>query len=87
MKKVYNFFTIALGKLFIFFIRLYKKIISPLLPTACRYTPTCSEYMIQAISIHGIWKGGFLGVKRILRCHPWGGCGHDPVPNSEKDTD
>lgn len=90
MKKIYRHFNILLSKLLIFFIRFYKKIISPLLPCACRYTPTCSEYMIQAISIHGIWKGLYLGIKRLLRCHPWGGCGDDPVPlpkQIDKNTD
>ncbi len=87
MKKICKFFTFALGRLIILFIKFYKKTISPLLPTACRYTPTCSEYMIQAITIHGVWKGIYLGTKRILRCHPWGSCGYDPVPRSDKDTD
>ncbi|MBP7511551.1 MAG: membrane protein insertion efficiency factor YidD [Bacteroidia bacterium] len=65
---------------FILFIKLYQGLISPLLPNACRYTPTCSEYSIQAIQKHGILKGIWLGMKRIGRCHPWGGHGHDPVP-------
>lgn len=60
---------------------LYKKAISPYLPHACRYTPTCSEYMLQAIQEHGILKGILLGIKRLLRCHPWGGSGYDPVPS------
>jgi len=47
---------------------------------ACRYTPTCSEYGIQAIQKYGPFKGGWMAVKRIARCNPWGGCGHDPVP-------
>ena len=58
----------------------YRACISPLLPPACRYTPTCSQYMIEAVKKYGIFKGGWLGVKRILRCHPWGGSGYDPVP-------
>ena len=61
-------------------IRLYQKFISPLCHGCCRYTPSCSEYMIEAIEVHGIIKGLYLGTKRILRCHPWGGCGEDPVP-------
>ncbi len=90
MKKAYRELVKILGSLAIFFIKIYKRAISPLLPCACRYTPTCSEYMIQAIRIHGIWKGGYLGIKRIFRCHPWGGCGNDPVPppsNTDKNTD
>ncbi|MCM1323694.1 MAG: membrane protein insertion efficiency factor YidD [Acetobacter sp.] len=88
MKKAYKYFTDFLCRLIIFIIKFYKKIISPLLPCACRYTPTCSEYMIQAISFYGIWKGTYLGIRRILRCHPWGECGEDPVPlPKHKDTD
>ena len=54
--------------------------ISPFLPNACRFEPTCSAYMKEAIQVHGIFKGIYLGVKRILRCHPWGESGFDPVP-------
>lgn len=58
----------------------YRWCISPLLPASCRYTPTCSQYMIEAVRKHGIFKGVWLGLKRIARCHPWGGSGYDPVP-------
>ena len=58
----------------------YKKCISPFLPTACRFEPTCSAYMKEAIMVHGIIKGLYLGIIRILRCNPWGGSGYDPVP-------
>lgn len=58
----------------------YKYSISPLFPASCRYTPTCSEYTIQAIKKYGIIKGGLLSIKRISSCHPWGGSGYDPVP-------
>lgn len=58
----------------------YRKCISPFTPSACRYTPTCSEYMVQALKKHGPVKGLWLGIKRICRCHPWGGSGYDPVP-------
>lgn len=61
-------------------IRFYKGAISPMLPSACRYVPTCSEYALEAIRRHGPWRGGLLALKRILRCHPWGGSGYDPVP-------
>lgn len=67
-------------KLFILPIKFYQYFISPFCPGVCRYRPTCSEYMIEAIKIHGIIKGVYLGIKRILRCHPWGGSGYDPVP-------
>jgi len=66
--------------LFIIPIRFYKLLLSPLIPGACRYTPTCSEYAELAIKKHGILKGGWLAAKRISKCHPWGGHGHDPVP-------
>ncbi len=58
----------------------YKKLISPWLPVSCRYYPTCSEYGIEAIGKHGAFKGGWLTLKRIISCNPWGGHGHDPVP-------
>lgn len=68
------------AKLMLLLIRFYQYGISPLLPPRCRYTPTCSQYAVQAIRKHGALKGGWLTAKRIARCHPWGGCGHDPVP-------
>ncbi len=58
----------------------YRVAISPLLPAACRYTPTCSDYAQQALRKHGAIKGSWLAAHRLLRCHPWGGHGHDPVP-------
>lgn len=65
--------------LFTLLIRIYQRLISPILPNACRYTPTCSEYGVQAIQKYGAWKGGWMAIKRISRCHPWGGSGHDPL--------
>lgn len=67
-------------KILILLVRFYQKFLSPLCPGVCRYSPTCSQYMIEAIKIYGIYKGVLLGIKRILRCHPWGGSGFDPVP-------
>ena len=61
-------------------IRFYKICISPYLGSHCRYTPTCSQYAYEAISKYGILKGGWLALRRLLRCHPWGGSGYDPVP-------
>ena len=58
----------------------YRAAISPMFPPSCRYVPTCSQYAIEAIKKHGPFKGLWLAVKRILRCHPWGGSGYDPVP-------
>ena len=66
-------------KLFILPIILYQRLLSPMLPSSCRFTPTCSEYTKQAIIKHGIVKGTFLGIKRISKCHPWGKSGYDPV--------
>lgn len=68
------------GFLFLLLIRIYQWFISPLFPGSCRYTPTCSQYGVEAIKRHGPFKGGWLTIKRISRCHPWGGHGHDPVP-------
>jgi putative membrane protein insertion efficiency factor len=61
-------------------IRGYKRWLSPLLPPACRYLPTCSDYAQEALRTHGAMRGGWLATKRICRCHPWGGHGYDPVP-------
>lgn len=61
-------------------IRFYQLCISPLTPPSCRFTPTCSQYAIEALRKHGPIKGLWLAVRRILRCHPWGGSGYDPVP-------
>lgn len=76
-----------LQNLLILPIKLYQYGVSPLLPGVCRYRPTCSQYMIEAIKIHGPFKGLWLGIKRLLRCHPWGGSGYDPVPPRDKKTD
>mgnify|MGYP003321248479 FL=1 len=73
MKKIFSL-------IFIVPIKIYQILISPLLGPSCRFTPTCSQYTIEAIQKYGPFKGGWLGFRRILRCHPWGGCGHDPVP-------
>lgn len=67
---------------FILLVRFYQAAISPFLPSACRFEPTCSTYMIQALQLHGLFYGGYLGIKRILSCHPWGKRGYDPVPSS-----
>lgn len=61
-------------------LRFYKREISPMLPPCCRYTPTCSEYAMQAVEKYGAAKGGWLAAKRILRCHPFHEGGYDPVP-------
>lgn len=66
--------------LLIFIIRLYKLVLSPLIPPACRFLPTCSDYALEAVKKHGALKGSYLALRRILRCHPLCGGGFDPVP-------
>ncbi|MEX2608853.1 MAG: membrane protein insertion efficiency factor YidD [Gemmatimonadota bacterium] len=61
-------------------IRFYQQAVSPYLPPSCRFTPTCSEYAAEALRTHGAGRGSWLALRRVLRCHPWGGTGHDPVP-------
>ena len=65
---------------FLILIKFYQSFISPLLPSTCRYTPTCSEYAKQCLTKHGLFKGSSMSIKRILKCNPWGGNGYDPVP-------
>lgn len=76
MSKIISRFLVLL-------IRIYQLTLSPLLGANCRYQPTCSQYAVEALKIHGPLKGGWLGLKRILSCHPWGGHGYDPVPKSK----
>ena len=61
-------------------IRLYQLVVSPLMPSTCRFQPTCSAYALEAVKTYGAVRGGWLAIKRIGRCHPWGGQGFDPVP-------
>jgi len=69
---------------FIGLIRLYQLLISPWLGSNCRYQPTCSQYGIEAFKKHGVFRGGWLTIKRISSCHPWGASGYDPVPEKEE---
>ena len=73
MKRIFSF-------LLIIPIKIYQIIISPLLGPSCRFTPTCSQYAVEAIQKYGPFKGSWLSFKRILKCHPWGESGYDPVP-------
>ncbi len=76
MKK----FSRILSYPFIWVIKFYQHVISPIIGPKCRFTPTCSQYTINAINKYGLLKGGWLAIKRILKCHPFGGSGYDPVP-------
>jgi putative membrane protein insertion efficiency factor len=69
-----------LSYLLLFIVYFYRACISPLFAPSCRFIPTCSQYAIEAIKKHGPFKGFYLTVRRIFRCHPWGGSGYDPVP-------
>lgn len=75
-----NIVNFIIGKLFLLLIRIYQYLLSPLLGSSCRFTPTCSQYGTDAIKKYGPFKGGWLTLKRIGRCNPWGGHGEDPVP-------
>lgn len=68
---------------FVLLIRFYQSAISPFTPSVCRFEPTCSSYFLEALKIHGMFYGGFLGIKRIGSCHPWGKSGFDPVPDKK----
>jgi len=65
-------------------IRFYQIAISPYTPASCRFSPTCSQYSIEALETHGLFQGGWLAIKRISKCHPWGGSGYDPVPEKKE---
>jgi putative membrane protein insertion efficiency factor len=69
-----------LAKFFILLIRIYQYTLSPYIGRSCRYTPTCSVYSVEAIKKYGPFKGGWMALKRVLSCNPWGGSGYDPVP-------
>ncbi len=72
-----------LVKILTFWIRVYRYIISPLKGSSCRFSPTCSAYALEALKIHGFWKGSWLSLKRVLRCNPFGSFGLDPVPEKK----
>ncbi len=74
-------------KLLVFLLKSYKRYISPFLPPACRFQPTCSVYAAEAISVHGTFKGSWLALVRLLKCHPFHPGGFDPVPQKEKNNE
>ncbi|RYE31236.1 MAG: membrane protein insertion efficiency factor YidD [Sphingobacteriaceae bacterium] len=80
MNLIISFLRKIISAFFILIIRLYQFLLSPILGASCRFTPTCSQYGLEAIRKYGPFKGGWLTLKRIGRCHPWGKHGPDPVP-------
>lgn len=76
-----------LARVLIAVVRFYQMAISPWTPSACRYTPTCSAYAIDALREHGALRGAWLAARRLARCHPWGGFGWDPVPSATERSD
>lgn len=80
MKKLWRIITKILEWVLLIPIFFYRKSISPMFPPCCRFTPTCSQYAVEAIKKHGPFYGLYLAIRRIIRCNPWGGSGYDPVP-------
>jgi len=80
VKQIYKAIIKLVTFPFIIVIKIYQILISPLFPSSCRFAPTCSQYSLEALRKYGLFKGGWLGIKRISKCHPWGDSGHDPVP-------
>ena len=80
MSNIIGYIRKFLVWLLILPVKLYQILISPILPNSCRHIPTCSNYTIEALKTHGIFLGIWFSLKRILRCHPWGTWGYDPVP-------
>lgn len=78
--------SLAMRKILILPIQAYQYLISPLLPSSCRYSPTCSQFAIEALQKHGVFKGSWMAIKRIGRCHPWHEGGYDPVPDNTKQS-
>ena len=85
LKQLLNIILSSLKTVLMLFLKIpvliYRYMISPFLPPACRHLPTCSEYTQQALELNGTWKGGWLALSRLLRCNPWGSHGFDPVPD------
>lgn len=80
INKIYGFVKLIFKYTVLVIVYFYRFAISPLTPASCRHTPTCSAYMVEAIKIYGPFKGTWLGLKRLSKCHPWGTHGYDPVP-------
>ena len=84
MQCVAKFILKVLGWVLLLPVYFYKYAISPITPASCRHVPTCSQYALEAVKIHGPFKGFWLASKRIGKCHPWGTHGYDPVPDNER---
>ncbi len=84
MNLIIKYLKWILGLPLLALVYLYRYLISPLTPASCRHTPTCSEYMVEAIKIWGPFKGSWLGLKRLSKCHPLGTWGYDPVPKKDE---
>ncbi|NLT02864.1 MAG: membrane protein insertion efficiency factor YidD [Bacteroidales bacterium] len=80
LESIASALKVGLGWFFLALIRFYQVAISPMTQSSCRYTPTCSQYALEAVRKYGPFKGGWLAIRRLARCHPWGGHGYDPVP-------
>ncbi|MEJ2196253.1 MAG: membrane protein insertion efficiency factor YidD [Ignavibacteriaceae bacterium] len=80
VKQIYNVIMKVITFPFVILIKIYQIIISPLFPPSCRFIPTCSQYSLEALNKYGLLKGGWLTIKRLSKCHPWGSSGYDPVP-------
>ena len=85
MKSITDIIGSVFRWIIIMLVKFYQAAISPYLGSNCRHSPTCSNYMLEAIDEWGIYKGLWLGIKRIGKCHPWGTSGHDPVPKQEQE--
>jgi len=85
-RKTIAFVSFILREVFVCLVKIYQWTISPLFPSACRYTPTCSAYAIEALRVWGPFKGLWLTIKRLSHCHPWGGSGVDLVPKKNNDS-
>ncbi|MFI3264625.1 MAG: membrane protein insertion efficiency factor YidD [Rikenellaceae bacterium] len=80
LRKIYSALRWLAIQPLLLLVHLYRNCISPFTPPTCRFTPTCSQYALEALRKHGALKGLWLTLKRVSKCHPWGGSGHDPVP-------
>jgi uncharacterized protein len=80
IRKVSSRSPLVVTSMLVVLVRAYQRLVSPLFPASCRYTPSCSEYAAQALAQHGLVRGTWLSVRRLLRCNPWSHGGEDPVP-------